>query len=589
MYKNLPNVWGEGALFAFSGYEGRTDASFQIVSKLLYDRVGMSVFFENKKGQTLAVEFWVELPGANLSMYLPEKSVIAGDVVKLVFKNGQICFTAVDHLTIAGFTDIKNARLIVKPVMKDYKEGRSRNAFVLKSKSNSIAVTGNNLKRSKFYFPAFSFKESFVLSVNKSYKEAAKHCSSILKNRSAETLPEKNIRALSSLIPKWAKTRTAGKAVSILKCNVLSKQGSIPCRWTTPDRYPHRNMWIWDSAFHSRAWEYLDSKMAFESVNAVLSQQKKDGYIPISSNPFVQESKITTQPPILAWELLNIYNETKDAGILEETYAKLEKFTGYFERKRMHKKTGLFFWKADYKVTICRAGESGLDNSPLYDGDKVQLSCDLSVFMGNAYESMEKIASILNKSKNELDVWKKKYDKTVSAINKYLWSEKNGFYYDREINGGLVDVKSVTGFFPLFAGAVPKTRLKKLLVHLKNKKEFWRAFPLPTIAADSSLYAKDMWRGPTWINCNFIIAEGLLRYKKYNAAKEIAEISERNIRHWYNKAGVICEYYDSENKDDPRFLPRKHYGGQGYLGVIRDYGWSAALYLVFLKYSKKSN
>ena len=35
---NYPNVWGEGNLFAFSGFEGKTDWSYPFVGTLLEKR-----------------------------------------------------------------------------------------------------------------------------------------------------------------------------------------------------------------------------------------------------------------------------------------------------------------------------------------------------------------------------------------------------------------------------------------------------------------------------------------------------------------------------------------------------------------------
>ena len=31
----------------------------------------------------------------------------------------------------------------------------------------------------------------------------------------------------------------------------MSPEGRLGHRWTTPDRWPHRNIWLWDSAFHA--------------------------------------------------------------------------------------------------------------------------------------------------------------------------------------------------------------------------------------------------------------------------------------------------------------------------------------------------
>ncbi|HNR34580.1 MAG TPA: hypothetical protein PKO36_05335, partial [Candidatus Hydrogenedentes bacterium] len=50
------------------------------------------------------------------------------------------------------------------------------------------------------------------------------------------------------------------KAVSIQKVNIESPQMDMPYRWTTPDRMPHRHMWMWDTAFHGLGLQYLDAE-----------------------------------------------------------------------------------------------------------------------------------------------------------------------------------------------------------------------------------------------------------------------------------------------------------------------------------------
>ena len=45
--------------------------------------------------------------------------------------------------------------------------------------------------------------------------------------------------------------RLLKKCISVMKVNTLSKEGAIQQTWSTPDRVPHRHMWLWDSVFHS--------------------------------------------------------------------------------------------------------------------------------------------------------------------------------------------------------------------------------------------------------------------------------------------------------------------------------------------------
>ena len=202
--------------------------------------------------------------------------------------------------------------------------------------------------------------------------------------------------------------------------------------------------------------------------------------------------------------------------------------------------------------------------------------------MANSYELMGKMALSLGKEK-EAGAWRKKYLAVTRGINSLLWDSETEFFYDRELNGELLREKCATGFYPIFAGAVSGARFNALLKHLNNKNEFLSKFPVPTVSRDNSCYGKDMWRGPAWINSNWLIIEGLLRYGKKQASLGLAKKTLKEISRWYQKTGVLCEYYDAEGLDDPRFLPRKNYGGSGYLGVVRDYGWTAAGFLRLLE------
>lgn len=58
---------------------------------------------------------------------------------------------------------------------------------------------------------------------------------------------------------------------------VYSPEGRIHHRWTTPDRWPHRQMWLWDSAFHAIDWWHIDLALAQEAILAAFDMQAPDG------------------------------------------------------------------------------------------------------------------------------------------------------------------------------------------------------------------------------------------------------------------------------------------------------------------------
>lgn len=143
---------------------------------------------------------------------------------------------------------------------------------------------------------------------------------------------------------------------------------------------------------------------------------------------------------------------------------------------------------------------------------------------------------------------------------------------------------------PLICGAATKAQAKQLARHLSAPKMFGTAFPVPSIAVkDTDHYAKDMWRGPVWINLNGLIAFGFARYGYTDIAAALRSQTIRSIEKCYEEYGVLFEFYDDRQEIAP---PELRHKGQcspersPYHQVVHDYGWTASLY-VDLLYSVK--
>ena len=64
-----------------------------------------------------------------------------------------------------------------------------------------------------------------------------------------------------------------------MKSQVYSPEGRIKHRWTTPDRWPHRGMWLWDSAFHAIGFRHVDVEVARDAISAVFDAQREGGFV----------------------------------------------------------------------------------------------------------------------------------------------------------------------------------------------------------------------------------------------------------------------------------------------------------------------
>lgn len=370
------------------------------------------------------------------------------------------------------------------------------------------------------------------------------------------------------------------KALSQMKTQVYTAEGVITHRWTTPDRWPHRSMWLWDSVFHAIGWRHIDINLAREMLTAVFDNQREDGFIPHQMDPSGTSS--ITQPPLLAFGVSMVQEILPESDWIDSLYPKLCKYLEWDLINRDTDGSGLCEWFIE-ENPLCRSGENGMDNSPRFDNATQLDAVDFNSYLARECEVMAGFAQLLNLP-DDVVKWQYRYEHLCQLINTRLWSEEQGFYLDYDISAGKCsDILAVSGFLPLFCKAASERQVASLVRHLNNPKTFGTSFPVPSIAAgDTAHYSKDMWRGPSWINTNWLIIYGLERYGLKDLADQLREKTIQVIEDMFQEYGTFFEYYDDQLQVPPPQLLRK---GQcapeasPYHQVIHDYGWTATLYL----------
>ncbi len=566
-----PDVWGKGIIFAFSGLEGETNFENSLIATtasepgkfVLRVENGINFCFKNlhlcKKINPLIISsdvFVTENP--NLSLVFVQKDIISGH-----FSDPFI------------------------PFLENSTQNRKKDILVsqIDTKSGSIALAVDE-KRKKFSI-AYDRKNR-----NDAVKKAIRQLSECYIGKQIR----KKINFFENISLPQFKTekeeKTYLKALSIMKVNCESPYGKITYLWTTPDRWPHRYLWFWDSAFHTFGNKFISVKLAESTLFAVLSCQRKDGFISITMSP--DKGRLyeeLTQPPLFAWAGLELFNKTKNYQFLEILYIAISKYMKWLFNSRDRDKDGLLEWITnDSPASKC--GECGMDNSPRFDTIKKNepvAAIDLNCFAINEMECLSKIAAILDKSE-ESRIWKKLSFQKKKMVDTFLYDEKEDFYYDRRPNGDFVRVKTPASFLPLFAGVASPERAKKLVEKLQNKNLFWTELPLPSVAINEKSFSKDMWRGGTWLNYNFLIYRGLVRYGYNKISGQLIKKTKKAVEDWYIKTGSIFEFYDPDNKIPPEQLPRKDWlGKRGWTKTIADYHWSAAVYVAILNELRSNN
>ncbi len=178
------------------------------------------------------------------------------------------------------------------------------------------------------------------------------------------------------------------------------------------------------------------------------------------------------------------------------------------------------------------------------------------------------LANRLGESIPDIIAWN---ERTVSAINTKLWDPESGFYYSYDLRQGRrLPVKTSSGFMPLFAGVSSEAQANRLALHLKesfSRGQDWRLCA-STAIDEPAFEALKYWRGPIWINLNWMIHLGLVRYGFDDLAKKVRSDTLELLA-----AGGLYEYFDAR--------PPSTHGGT--LGLGSDsFSWSAALALDLL-------
>lgn len=103
--------------------------------------------------------------------------------------------------------------------------------------------------------------------------------------------------------------------------------------------------------------------------------------------------------------------------------------------------------------------------------------------------------------------------KTEKALEQ-LWDPYSSQYYSREfVTHRLLKEPSIATLAPLYSGAISKERAHQLVKLLKNTNAFSTPFPVPSVPRNSTWFdAQRYWQGPTWVNTNWMIIDGLRRY-----------------------------------------------------------------------------
>jgi alpha,alpha-trehalase len=182
---------------------------------------------------------------------------------------------------------------------------------------------------------------------------------------------------------------------------------------------------------------------------------------------------------------------------------------------------------------------------------------------------MEHFAHLLGKAE-EAHVWDMRAKKRDAAIQRYLWSPKQGTFADYDFTRAKTSTYAyITSFYPLWAGVATREQAAQAESQLKF-------FERPGGLAMSNTNTGLQWDEPFgWAPTNWLAVSGLAAYQFKDDAKRIAAAFNASVDKGFAADGTIREKYnvDAANSDVKVAV--------GYKTNVVGFGWTNSVYLKF--------
>jgi hypothetical protein len=238
---------------------------------------------------------------------------------------------------------------------------------------------------------------------------------------------------------------------------------------------------------------------------------------------------------------------------------KLRRDTKYVPaEQRMSNIDALGYWAALRRLRRKAYNSEAIISRSLFAVEDLPFNCILI----RANEHLQTIAKTIGRELppallNNMELAKKALEQ--------LWDEPTGQYYSRSfVSHKLIEEPTIATLLPLYAGSINKERAKQLVALLKNRKAFGTRWPVPSVPLNSPDFNPiRYWQGPTWVNTNWLIIDGL---ERYGFNKEAADLREHTLE-LVAKSG-ISEYFNPKTSQPA--------GAQNF-------SWTAALVVDLLK------
>jgi alpha,alpha-trehalase len=354
--------------------------------------------------------------------------------------------------------------------------------------------------------------------------------------------------------------------------------GYIKYPYLIPSGY-YPQMWDWDGFFIGLHWANQDPANAKYLRDWVLSfagSADQDGYVagcitPKGPRPLFGKFAMK---PFLAQGAIVAARDLHDYEWIRPIWPAMQRIVEYRKRTQFDSKWGLWFWD--------NAMQSGADNNAALSNDPKDssaiLAVDASVWAMREYEAMATLAMHLG-DPGLARRYQGEAAATRDAIRRQLYSPRDAMFWNRRRDTGeVIRVISWSNFLPLIDGFLSRGEARRMIeLYLVNAAQMRSPYGIRSLTAFHRNYNNEAiinpysnWRGPIWINANFLDWIALRRYGFASEARwlavTLADDLHRDIERW----GSMHEDYNAETGDGLAPTPEQSPGGK-FAGFV---GWN---------------
>ncbi|MBX4197308.1 alpha,alpha-trehalase [Candidatus Saccharibacteria bacterium] len=362
----------------------------------------------------------------------------------------------------------------------------------------------------------------------------------------------------------------------------------LPNRYLVPayeegHEFDFNELYYWDSYFMVQGMLDKDHKELVVGVlENLLYTYERFKVVPNASRTYLMGR---SQPPYLSTFILDVYQAygmdkkwlKRAIKLAEAEYHTV--WTGKIKPNTRLVYEGLSrYYDVNYLHDLAEA-ESGWDYTPRFNHKALNyLPVDLNSLLYK-YERDFAYAERVLGNEEEAQKWEQAAQTRRVTMNKLMWSELRGMYYDynyvKESRGS---VNSLAAFYPLWAGVVDEKQAGRLVNSLKKFENKGGLATTDALQVGNFVPGAmpTQWAYPNgWAPLHFMVVKGLQRYGYHEDARRIAMKWLHTNLDWFNKHKVFLEKYNVVQPGKP---PAK-----GVYPSQTGFGWTNAVFERFCR------